>query len=472
MIKITRRIFIHALYISTDVLFMGLAIYLAALIRESTLPFDITFHNLFWASANTFRFIFYFWILVVVILNKSYGLYETKRELFEPLEIWRVIKSILLSAIITIVAIYVIKTEGFPRTVVFLTTGFAAVFLSVWRIFKRFFVNYMVAHGYNNFNILIIGAGKVGRSLKSEIERRPWLGLKIIGFLDDFGDIKTDASAIIGKLDDFSVLARREFIDQIYITAHLDEQKYLKLLRQANEIGTSVRVVPQGFELMSGQFTKQNIGLIPILEYSEAQIYRQQAGKRLFDFLAALLLTVFLSPLLLLIAILIRLDSPGPVLYLSKRYGKGGQKFHMFKFRSMRLDADSELDQMKGRNEVDGPIFKMKEDPRVTDIGRILRKYSLDELPQLFNVLKGDMSLVGPRPFPIAQVEKEDLRQLRRLEVRPGITGLWQIRGRSDISFSRLVRWDVWYISNWSFWLDLYILLQTIPVVITAKGAY
>ena len=144
----------------------------------------------------------------------------------------------------------------------------------------------------------------------------------------------------------------------------------------------------------------------------------------------------------------------------------------MYKFRSMVQDADRLLAQYKDKNEVDGPIFKMKEDPRITRIGKFLRKYSLDELPQLLNVVMGDMSLVGPRPLPIEQVEREDMRQLKRLEVRPGITGLWQIRGRSDISFSRLVKWDVWYINNWSFWLDLNILFQTIPTVIHGKGAY
>jgi lipopolysaccharide/colanic/teichoic acid biosynthesis glycosyltransferase len=144
----------------------------------------------------------------------------------------------------------------------------------------------------------------------------------------------------------------------------------------------------------------------------------------------------------------------------------------MYKFRSMVMNADDLLAELKDKNEVSGPIFKIRQDPRVTRIGRFLRRYSLDELPQIFNVLKGEMSLVGPRPLPIAQIEKEDLRQLQRLEVRPGITGLWQIRGRSDVSFEKLVRWDIWYINNWSFWLDISILLQTIPVVFRARGAY
>jgi len=243
-------------------------------------------------------------------------------------------------------------------------------------------------------------------------------------------------------------------------------------LEQARDLGISIRVVPQGYDLTPGEFSKYNIGFIPILEYFDAEIFRKQAGKRLFDFVITLIATIVLLPVFILIMFLIILDNPGPVFYISRRYGRGGRIFNMYKFRSMAIDADVILNQLKDKNEVDGPIFKIKNDPRVTKFGKFLRRYSLDELPQLFNVLKGEMSLVGPRPFPIEQIEKEDLRQLKRLEVRPGMTGLWQIRGRSDISFSRLLKWDVWYINNWSFWLDWNILLQTVPVVVKGKGAY
>ncbi len=138
----------------------------------------------------------------------------------------------------------------------------------------------------------------------------------------------------------------------------------------------------------------------------------------------------------------------------------------------MVVDADAQLKELKNKNEVDGPIFKIRHDPRVTKVGRFLRKYSIDELPQIFNVFVGDMSLVGPRPLPLDQVENEDLRQLKRLEVRPGITGLWQVRGRSDLPFHRLIKWDAWYVNNWSFMLDVHILVETIPVVLKGKGAY
>ena len=460
-------------YIAIDLFFLALAIVLACFLRAGTLPFEVSLQNIFFNTSHPFYYVFLFWGLVVVFLNNAHHLYQTNREMFEPIEIWRVIRSVGLSALIVIVGIYLVKVEGFPRTILLLTTFFMAVFFSVWRLLKKMFVSYLVAHGYNNFNVLIIGAGKVGEALGEEIAKRPELGLKIIGYLDDTKEQACSGRfKVLGRVSDFPVIAPREFIHEVFITLHHDGETFLRILEQARRMRLAVRVVPHGFDLMQGEFTKYNIGFIPVLQYCDAQIFCKQAGKRLFDFIVAFLLLLVLSPVLIVLAIMVKKDSPGPVFYLSRRYGRGGKIFAMYKFRSMVSDADARLSTVKEQNEADGPIFKIRNDPRVTRFGRFLRKYSLDELPQILNVLKGDMSLVGPRPLPISQVEREDIRQLKRLEVRPGITGLWQIRGRSDLSFKRLVKWDIWYINNWSFWLDLNILFQTIPVVIRGKGAY
>lgn len=474
MIKLTKRFIVKCFYVLVDVVCILLSVGIACWIREETLPFDVDFHNLFIDPVNPFRLIFIFWSLATIFLNNMLHLYETKREIFEMTEIWEVVRSVFLSALMVIVAIFLVKIPDFPRSIFFLTSLLMILFFSLWRILKRIFVGYLVAQGYNNFNVLIIGAGKVGRALEEEIAKRPTLGINVIGYLDDFKDSGLDTGdvKVLGKILDFSAIARREFIDKVFVTAHYDERAFLQLLEEAQELGVAVRVVPHGFELISGDFAKYNIGFIPILEYSDAQTSHRLVGKRIFDFTAALFGLMILLPIFFVIAVIIELNSPGPILYRSRRYGRGGRVFHMYKFRSMVPDAEQILDQVRDKNEVDGPIFKIREDPRVTKVGRFLRKYSLDELPQLLNVLKGQMSLVGPRPLPIEQIYKEDLRQLKRLEVKPGITGLWQIRGRSDISFTRLVKWDVWYINNWSFWLDLNILFQTIPVVIKGKGAY
>jgi len=469
-----RTFFIVSVYILLDVVLAALSLWLACIIRRGTLPFPVTFENLFLNPDNPFHLLSLFWVIMVVLFNHLHGLYQTRREIYEPLEVWEVFKSVFLSALVTIVVIYGVKLEGFPRTVMILTTALMVVNFSVWRIAKRCFVRYLVSHGYNNFNVLIVGAGKIGQALEEEISKKPDLGLRVVGFLDDFKGTDENGSGprVIGRVADFVGIARREFINKIFITIHHDSAAFLKLLEEAQEIGVAVRVVPQGFELTSGEFTKYNIGFIPILEYGDNLKIRKQAGKRLFDFATSAVALIILSPVFILLGIFIKIDSRGPVFYYSRRYGRGGKIFNMYKFRSMISDADGFLGQLKDKNEVDGPIFKIRNDPRVTRMGKFLRKYSLDELPQLFNVLIGEMSLVGPRPLPIAQIEKEDLRQLKRLEIRPGITGLWQIRGRSDISFEKLVKWDIWYINNWSFWLDINILFQTVPVVLRGKGAY
>lgn len=474
MIRIGRYFIVKAAYIVIDVAIITCSLFVVSLIRQETLLFEVTPQNLFFDPTNPFRFIFLFWIIVIVFVNNSYGLYQTKREIFETVVVWKVLKSAVFSSLVMIVILFAIKLPNFPRSILFLGATLTFLLLSFWRILKRQFVEYLVTQGYNNFNVLIIGAGKIGTALVQEIHKKPGLGFNIIGFLDD---TKTNQSThgkvkILGKISDFVKVARREFVDKIFITCHHDGEMFLKLLEQAKELGIAIRVVPHGFELMTSEFTKFNIGSIPILEYCDAEHFHKQVGKRLFDLVATLCLGVLVLPAFVVIGIIIKLNSPGPVFYLSKRYGRGGHIFKMYKFRSMLINADSLTEQIQDQNEVDGPIFKMKEDPRVTKIGYLLRKYSIDELPQIFNVIQGDMSLVGPRPLPISQIQKEDLRQLQRLEVRPGITGLWQTRGRSDISFLRLVKWDIWYINNWSFWLDFNILLQTIPVVLKGRGAY
>ena len=471
---VTRNTLIKVIYIAIDIACLYFAIYTSCVIRQKLISFPVSVTGLLIDPENPFRFIFLFWILTTIFFLTSNSLYQTRREVPEGIEIWLVIKSIALASLLTIAGIYSLKIYGFPRTVFMNSTLGMIILLSLWRVLKRGFVQYLVSHGYNNFNVLIIGAGKVGTALAAEITKRPGLGIRVVGFLDD---LKEDASQsknpkILGTIADFSAIVQKEFINKIFITIHHDSNIFMNLLEQARDLGVAVRVVPQGYDLATGEFFKYNIGLIPILEYADAQNLRRQVGKRLFDFIVGLIIFAFAWPVFVVIGILIKLDNPGPVFYVSRRYGKGGKIFPMYKFRSMVCDADKIIHQLRDKNEVSGPIFKIKKDPRVTKIGGFLRRYSLDEVPQLLNVIKGEMSLVGPRPLPIDQIERDDLRQFKRLEVRPGITGLWQVRGRSDISFPRLVKWDIWYINNWSFWLDLTILFETVPVVLKGKGAY
>jgi exopolysaccharide biosynthesis polyprenyl glycosylphosphotransferase len=210
----------------------------------------------------------------------------------------------------------------------------------------------------------------------------------------------------------------------------------------------------------------------PPITLSAAWFGWQGTAKRVLDVLVAFWLLVALAPVLTVIALLVRLDSPGPVIFRQIRVGRNGRYFRFLKFRGMVEDAEARLREVECFNEADGPIFKMREDPRVTRVGRVLRRTSLDELPQLWNVLRGEMSLVGPRPPLPSEVDRYEPWQRNRLLTKPGMTGLWQTSGRSDIGFERMVQLDLQYIEHWSLWLDLRILLATIGVVFRGVGAY
>ncbi|MBF0123314.1 MAG: sugar transferase [Candidatus Omnitrophica bacterium] len=472
MISRTLSFLIRFSYVLIDIGCICASIFLAASLRQSVLP--VALQDLFFDVGNDFHLVFVFWFVTVLFFNGVNGLYQTRRESIEAHEIGQVMRSVF-SAVITVLAfVYSMKIIGFPRSVFLLTAVFTTVFFCLWRFFKRIFVRFLAAHGYNNFNVLIIGAGTSGMMLAQEIKRYPGIGMNVVGFLDD---VKTTSSLghgqkVLGTLAQMEEVIRKNFVQTVFFTVHPAGNIFSDMIETAKNLRVAVRVVPLAFDSAVGEIFKFNIGYIPVLEYSELGRNRMQYGKRLFDLLLAGAALVCLLPFFLLIALWIRIDSSGPAFYRSRRYGRGGRIFKMWKFRSMVVDAEERLKGLRDKNEVDGPIFKIRVDPRVTSVGRFLRKYSIDELPQLMNVLTGDMSLVGPRPLPLDQVETEDLKQLKRLEVRPGITGLWQVRGRSDLPFHRLVKWDSWYVNNWSFLLDISILVKTIPVVIKGKGAY
>lgn len=473
MISLSRK-FVRLIYLLIDVACILLAIYIACKIRQPSFTWEVTYYTLFLDANNPFRYVFVTWVIASVLSLNSRALYETKRELLGAHEIVTVFRAIFYSTVVTILITYMFKFQGFPRGILLLGTIFILLFLSVWRTAKRMFVGYLVAKkGYNNSNAVIVGANSAGLALYEEMNLNPELGIKVIGFIDDAkSEHPKELPPILGTYEELAEISKRHFISKIYVSDDLSSFQIAKVGEVAKEVGAAFLVVPQGYTMINGNFTKHYLRTIPVLEYSQGASFRFQIGKRLFDIILASIAILCLSPVLLLVSILVSCTSKGGIIHVSKRYGRAGQVFLMYKFRSMYKDAEQRLADLKDKNEVDGPIFKIKKDPRITPVGYWLRRYSLDELPQLFNVILGDMSLVGPRPFLVEHVESEDLNQWRRLEVKPGITGLWQIKGRNDVSFQKLLRLDSWYIDNWSYWLDIVILLQTIPAVIKARGAY
>jgi len=324
---------VHSVYVFVDIICIYTAIYLVMLLRHATLPFAISWGG-FFSAANPFKIVFFLWVPIILFFNQTHGLYQTRREMFESLEVWQVIKSVALATLIAIVLVYLFKIQDFPRGILIFSAVSIGVLLSVWRVLKKLLVNFLVQHGYNNFNAVIIGAGKVGVLLSDEIKKQPALGIKVIGFLDD------GKEGLLGRLEDFEKIAQREFIHQVFITIHPEHQIFIKLLETAKELNIAVRVVPQGYEYMAQDFIKYNIGIVPILEYSDINVNHRQWGKRLFDFLLSLLLIICFSPFFVLLMVAIKLDSPGPIFYYSKRYGYNARMFAMYKFRSMVTNAD------------------------------------------------------------------------------------------------------------------------------------
>ncbi len=433
----------------------------------------------FWAGLTYFSGYVKFYIVVTVVcifLLRRYELYTVGVKESLPDEFWKVTKAVIYSVLAIAALSFMFKIQLFSRFV-FICFSIATVFaLWLWRLLKRWFLLQLLKKGYLKKNLLIVGAGEMGQLVAEELTGRPGLGYEVIGFGDD------DTTKLHKKFKNVQVICTnanladaviKYNVDEILITIPSQRQLIQDIITQCRRLDVEIRIIPEMFNLMTTAVEVGKFGPVPYMGIVKTPMRGAQlAFKRLFDVAVSLLGIIAISPVLIGTAIAVKLDSPGPVLFKQKRVGKNGQLFDFYKFRSMVPNAEDLLKELAAANEVDGPVFKIKEDPRITKVGKFIRKYSIDELPQLINVLKGDMSLVGPRPPLPKEVDKYGDFEWRRLEVIPGITGLWQVSGRSNLSFNKWMELDVYYIENWSFWLDLKIMLQTVPVVLTGKGAY
>jgi exopolysaccharide biosynthesis polyprenyl glycosylphosphotransferase len=432
-------------------------------------------HYLKTIGLSEYTAVFVLWCALTIFSFQRSHLFSTDRSLSIFRETWLVLKALFIAGIPTAAAIFMLKFAVFSRLVFGASWVSAFFLLSLWRICKRIYIRHRIKKKLGLIKVLIVGAGSVAETLINELKKHPYFGFEIAGILsqeklsnEDFSGLK-----IIGKYSDIETAIQKYYVDEIFVTSVLSSEELEKFVLTARKFGCSIKTIPEGFEHIYGNFNTYNLGYIHFLEYAlKKQHGTELFVKKFFDLAISGVLLIALSPLFALFAALIKLYDTGPVFYISKRVGRKGNVFSFYKFRSMKVDADKLKEELRDKNEVSGPIFKIKKDPRVTGIGAFMRKYSIDELPQLWNVLIGDMSLVGPRPPTLDEVEKYDIWQMRRLEVKPGITCLWQVRGRSELSFYKWVKWDLWYIDNWSFWLDMRILFWTIPAVLKGKGAY
>jgi exopolysaccharide biosynthesis polyprenyl glycosylphosphotransferase len=316
-------------------------------------------------------------------------------------------------------------------------------------------------------NVLIVGTGVLARQLAKHLKRHPQMNRTFCGFLDDR---KVLTNGIVGRTSDLAKLARTGFVDEIILAAPHNRDLTLRVLHEARQLRLDVTLIPDLFGCEPTREPEQ-IGGIPLIGLHEERLpVTALLLKRALDISCAGAALILMAPVLALIGILIRADSPGPVLYAAPRAGKKGRPFRCYKFRTMVRDAESLKQKLRQQNQRHGPCFKIADDPRITRVGRILRRYSLDELPQLWNVLKGEMSLVGPRPHPLDDFSFYEIEHLPRLDVVPGITGLWQVTARRDPSFQTGMKLDIEYIHRWSLTMDLKILLRTAGAVLRGSG--
>jgi exopolysaccharide biosynthesis polyprenyl glycosylphosphotransferase len=425
-------------------------------------------------SSPEMLFFYIGWFGVCLIFfTRSYGLYGPIQNRSGLHEQRMTIQATLTSGLLLCGTLYLSNGTEISRIVVGLMVLFSGVLLCVRRAVWRTMVYRRYRAGIETRNVLIVGAGRVGHALRNHIESLQHLGFRFKGFVAlTEREAESGDADVIGDVRNCLSLARSLFVDEIFFSVPAEKKLVIGMVEEARVAGIDVRVVPDMYDGLAWNAKVEYIGQFPTIP-----LHRKDFPigafllKRTLDITVSTIALVVASPVMLATAIAVRMDSEGNTFYKAHRIGRKGRTFACYKFRTMVHNADKLKADLEHMNERDSVLFKIAKDPRVTRVGKVLRKYSLDELPQFYNVLRGDMSLVGPRPPMAAEVEKYDLAHLRRLDVLPGITGLWQVEARQDPSFDSYISLDTAYVENWSFLMDLRILARTVGVVLSGTGS-
>ncbi len=410
----------------------------------------------------------FIWVAILFM----HSVYDGRRNVYVFDEITNLSISSALAAVSLAGTLY-LSYRDVSRVLFLAFVLLAYISLVGWRLLARLIFRLRAVPPQTR-RVLIIGAGPVGQELKNQINRRPYLALNVIGFLDDNPSKWARDQNVLGSLDHAAKIVERNHIDDVVIALprHAYE-RVNQIIAELHKMPVKVWVIPDYFHLALHKATIDEFAGLPMLDLRAPALNDyQRFVKRMFDLTLTLLIMPFVLPIMALIALAIRLEGPGPIFFRQQRVGENGKLFEMLKFRSMVPDAEQRLEEIIQRDEHGNLIHKTNNDPRVTRVGKFLRRTSLDELPQLFNVLKGEMSLVGPRPELPFLVDQYELWQRKRFAVPQGITGWWQINGRSDKPMHLNTEDDLYYIHHYSILLDLQIMLKTIWVVLRGKGAY
>lgn len=466
-----------AMMMANDVLMILLAFGIALALRMlifSKIIMTAAVQPTYWPAAIDVIYLAWF-ALAYVLVARRYGLYSSVPAAAGAHELRLVIQGCLNAGLLLCGALYMFHAISISRILIVLVVATATVTLCVRRMVWRYSRYRQYEQGIELRNVMILGTNQLSYALSRHIRDYRRLGYRFVGFVDTPGaavSAEITGDQILGGVERVRHLARQHFVDELVIAEFYPTERAIHLVQDARELDIDVRAISGYYGELTTNAPVEYLGIFPM-----ASLHRSQPRivglfcKRVVDTVLSLVALILAAPLMLVVAIAVKLESKGPVLYISDRIGKRGRVFPCYKFRTMVNNADNLKKDLTALNERDGVLFKVSNDPRVTRLGRILRKYSLDELPQFLNVLRGEMSIVGPRPPIAAEVEKYELEHFRRLEVLPGLTGLWQVQARHDPSFAKYIALDTAYVENWSFWLDLRILIQTANVVVRGTGS-
>lgn len=425
----------------------------------------------FAAPHGNFLWLFLWSPVVTGITYGAFGLYQAHR--FTPAEEFRRIILAVTMSLIGLVTFSLWSLASLSRLWLALSWVLGVVFALASRRVWHWSIFRSRMRGRYLFPTLIVGTNVEAMHLETAMQH-PRFGYSSIGLVATDQSPPVRGASVLGGIGDLRELIRETGAECVFVAASaLSSAEIAHVAKAVRREGVEVRVTATLPEMLASRLTVQPIGGMMALSLKPVRLTGTQAAvKRVFDLTASSMGLLLLSPGLVLIAAAVKLTSSGPVFYRQGRVGQRGVPFTMLKFRTMRDGADANVAELRRAHGIEGLMFKLQDDPRVTPLGRTLRRFSLDELPQLFNVLRGEMSLVGPRPpLPEEVAEYEDW-QFDRLEVPPGVTGLWQVSGRSELSFDECVRLDLFYIENWSLAYDLYIVAKTLPALASRRGAY
>jgi exopolysaccharide biosynthesis polyprenyl glycosylphosphotransferase len=405
------------------------------------------------------------------------GLYQSMRTRSYLEILWAVIKSAVVTFLLLGTFIFLLKLTFMSRLFFLMFMAFS--FLLIWLEKTAIFMSshYVRRQGLSTRRLLIVGTGKRANDFIRRVDQHPEWGFELLGAIDDEPrrDIhQVGRLKVVGSLDDIAAIFHRDAIDEVVFVVPRSRLNSLQgAIDDCETEGVVVTVAVDLFDTKLAKSSVSELDGLPLLRFRTTQAKEWELlVKRLFDFVSSALGLIVLSPLFLLMAILIKTTSKGPVFFKQNRLGLAGRRFTLFKFRTMRLGAHDVLSDVKDLNAMTTPEFREKKTRWITPVGRFMRKFSIDELPQLINVFVGHMCIVGPRPTVPDEVEKYKDWQRRRFSMKPGITCLWQVNGRNNIAFEDWMKLDLEYLDNWSLWLDVKILLKTVPVVLFGIGAY